>query len=95
MFARGQNSTKFNLLTLTSRFAPALHNAVSIAEVQERLYQSQRIRDFIRVERHHVVSAIERSSGFVKYVDKMGGRDEFARARKRGDYHVESMVDKD
>jgi len=72
-----------------------LHNAVSIAEVQERRLQPQNIHDFIKVERHHVVSAIGRSVGFVNYVDNMGGRDEFARARKRGDYNVENTANRD
>ncbi|KEF54312.1 uncharacterized protein A1O9_09478 [Exophiala aquamarina CBS 119918] len=69
-----------------------LHNAVSIAEVQERRLQPQNIRDFIKVERHHVASAIGRSIRFVTYVDSMGGRDEFARARKRGGYNVKSLA---
>lgn len=83
------------LCLLTSRSAPALNNAVSIAEIQKRRNQQQRAQDFIKVERHHVVTAIGRSTGFIKYLDTMGGKDEFARARRRGDYHVEDVPDKD
>ncbi|KAK5056713.1 hypothetical protein LTR84_012245 [Exophiala bonariae] len=72
-----------------------LNNAVSIAEIQKRRNQQLHSQDFIKVERHHVVTAIGRSTGFMKYIDHMGGKDEFARARRRGDYHVEDHLDKD
>jgi hypothetical protein len=77
-----------------SSVCTALHNAVSIAEVQERRNQQQHIHDFIRVERHHVVSAIGRSTSLGKYARVMEGKDEFTRARRRGDYHVENITNK-
>ena len=81
---------------LINCFAPVLHNAVSIAEVNQREQtqqnQQQHTLDFVKVERHHMDSAIGRSRRFIKYVEDLRGKDEFARARKRGDYHVERQT---
>lgn len=85
----------WNSHMLICRSLPALNNAVSIAEIQKRRNQQSHTQDFIEVKRHHVLTAIGRSTGFVKYLDNMGGKDEFARARRRGDYHVESILDKE
>jgi hypothetical protein len=45
--------------------------------------------DLITVERHHIFDAIERQKRFIKYVEDLKGKDEFQRARRRGDYHVQ------
>ena len=74
-----------------------LQNAVAMAEVQQR---SERISTrqiglagpqlqdvkVVLVKWHHVKAAVERQTNFMSYMNKLKGKDEYARARSKQDY---------
>ena len=74
-----------------------LQNAVAMAEVQQRserklAHQSGRAGQqlpevkVVLVKWHHVKAAVERQANFMSYLNKLKGKDEYARARSKQDY---------
>lgn len=74
-----------------------LQNAVALAEVhQRRERKSARHIDLVGqqpqelkvvlVKWHHVKAAVERQTNFMSYMNKLKGKDEYARARSKQDY---------